>query len=107
MTGEALVSSAIRDYLEHLEAMGKCIFNRINSGSMSHTFKGARAGTADFECTFGPNGKHVSIEVKSETGKQRDSQVIYQRKIEKLGGVYILAKSIRDVEKGLIMGGIL
>ncbi len=101
LTGEALVKSAISDYLDHLEVMGKCVFNRLNSGSISHRVKGAKKGTADFECAFAPNGRHVSIEAKSERGKQEDDQIIRQKKVERVGGIYILAKSIRDVEDGL------
>lgn len=98
---EAITMTAIRDYLDHLQAMGRCIYNRINSGKIftgSKVFHGAKAGTADFECAFYPNGRHVSIEVKSDEGKQSEPQKKRQREIESVGGVYILARSIIDVE---------
>jgi len=101
---EAVTMTAIRDYLDHLQAMGRCIYNRINSGKVftgDRVFNGAKPGTADFECAFYPNGRHVSIEVKSEDGKQSDAQKIYQRNVEYVGGVYILARSILDVENKL------
>ena len=42
-------------------------------------------------------GKIIGIEVKSSTGKQRDSQKEWQTRFEQAGGVYILAYSLDDV----------
>jgi len=101
---EAITMTAIRDYLDHLQSMGRCIYNRVNSGKVftgNRVFNGAKAGTADFECVFYPNGRHVSIEVKSDEGKQSEVQKTYQKDIEYMGGVYVLARSILDVEKKL------
>lgn len=38
-------------------------------------------------------GRWVGIEVKTETGKQRDAQIAFQRVIEVAGGIYIVARS--------------
>jgi hypothetical protein len=46
-------------------------------------------------------GYRLEVEVKSSTGKQNKDQEIYQRVIEAKGGLYILARSIEDVEKGV------
>jgi hypothetical protein len=50
-------------------------------------------GMADLTGLVGPYGRSLSVEVKSATGVQSDAQVAYQRVIEALGGIYILARS--------------
>ena len=47
------------------------------------------------------NGRAVGIEFKTEKGKQRPGQILFQKKWEKCGGIYILARSIEEVEKEL------
>lgn len=41
----------------------------------------------------------IGLEVKNEKGKLRDSQVIWQKKFESVGGKYYLVRSVEDVEK--------
>lgn len=41
-------------------------------------------------------GRRVEIEVKTGTGKQRESQLRFQQMIEEYGGLYILARSVQD-----------
>ena len=54
-----------------------------------------------------PGGRFLGIEVKSDTGKQSDKQLDFQRALEIHGGVYILAYSVHDVETKLSkLGGI-
>lgn len=47
------------------------------------------------------DGRRLEIEVKSPTGKQSKEQAAYQRMIERFGGVYVLARSVEDVERAL------
>lgn len=42
-------------------------------------------------------GIRLEIEVKSARGKQTDAQRAFQRTIERMGGVYVLARSVKDV----------
>lgn len=42
-------------------------------------------------------GRHLEVEVKTPTGKQSPAQKIHQKRIEANGGVYILARSVKDV----------
>lgn len=42
-------------------------------------------------------GVRLEIETKSARGRQEDDQVRYQKIIQRLGGLYILARSARDV----------
>lgn len=46
-------------------------------------------------------GQAFGIEVKTEKGKQRTAQVAWQNAWEKRGGIYILARSLDDVYRGL------
>lgn len=43
-------------------------------------------------------GRMVGIEVKTDTGKQRPEQKAWQEKIETAGGLYLLARSVDDVQ---------
>jgi Holliday junction resolvase len=44
------------------------------------------------------SGRVLFVEVKAPKGKQRPAQVDFQREIEEHGGVYVLARSIEDLE---------
>lgn len=48
-----------------------------------------------------PGGRRLEIEIKSSTGRQTADQVNFQRMIERFGGLYILARSIEDVQKAI------
>jgi len=42
-------------------------------------------------------GVALYIEVKSETGRQREEQKTFEANIRRCGGIYILARSLEDV----------
>ena len=46
-------------------------------------------------------GRAIGIECKSSTGQQRKHQIDFQAAWERAGGLYILARSIDDVTRGL------
>ena len=48
-----------------------------------------------------PGGLRLEIEVKSAAGRQSRRQEAFQRMIEQLGGVYVLARSVQDVREAL------
>jgi hypothetical protein len=50
-------------------------------------------------------GRFVGIEVKSEHGRQKPHQRVMQERIEKAGGMYVLARCVDDVIKALSSGG--
>lgn len=50
-------------------------------------------GTADISATI--DGKSVKIEVKIGKDRQSQKQRLYQQRIEKAGGVYVIAKSFQ------------
>lgn len=43
------------------------------------------------------NGKFVGIEVKTKTGKMSADQVLFKKRLEANGGVYVLARSVDNV----------
>lgn len=45
------------------------------------------------------NGKILFIECKDQHGKQRDSQINFQKRIEKLGFEYHIVRSLEDFKK--------
>lgn len=46
-------------------------------------------------------GQRIEIECKSQTGKPTPEQVAFGAMIAKFGGLYILARSVADVEAAL------
>lgn len=47
----------------------------------------------------GLNGRVINVEVKKETGKQSHAQIVFQNKVEALGGVYILVRSLEEFKE--------
>ena len=52
-----------------------------------------------------PGGVRLEVEVKSDRGRQTEDQRNFQRMIERFGGVYVLARSVDDVERALRLAG--
>lgn len=92
---EKLTQQAILEYL----TLKKVFHYRQNSGALK-TKTGfyrfcSMNGVPDIVAV--KDGVYYAIEVKDKKGKQQTSQVQFQKRIERAGGVYILAKSIDDV----------
>lgn len=104
MSSEAIVQQNIRLAL----GMRDDIFMfRINvgvfrplHGDQKRAIRSAPDGTPDLLGVKAP-GQAFAIEVKTARGQQRDAQKAWQRAWEKRGGIYILARSVDDVYKGL------
>lgn len=45
-----------------------------------------------------PDGRHLEVEVKTAKGKQSPEQAIHAKRVTALGGVYILARDVPDVD---------
>ena len=104
MSREAVIQQEIRLAL----GMRDDIFMfRINVGKFRPLDGGPRViqsapdGTPDLMGVMGPSGKAFGIEVKAAKGKQREAQKRWQEAWEKRGGIYILARSLEDVYRGL------
>jgi hypothetical protein len=78
---------------------------RMNTGAAlikGRLVKFGVPGTPDICGMLAPDGRFVGIECKSSTGKQRRAQQAFQRVTERMGGVYVLARSVADVDAVLI-----
>lgn len=51
-------------------------------------------GAPDLVCIVG--GKYIGVECKTKRGAQSPVQLEFQRKIEKAGGKYLIARSVED-----------
>lgn len=69
-------------------------------GDQRRVIQSAPEGTPDLMGVIQP-GKAFGIEVKTKRGQQRDAQKKWQEAWEKRGGIYILARSLEDVARGL------
>lgn len=96
---EREIQKTILDYLQLQENMGKCYCFRAGSGLIKTErggyFKTGKKGCPDILCLI--RSIFVAFEVKAPKGRQSDEQKVTQKKIEKLGGVYKVAKSLEDV----------
>jgi hypothetical protein len=103
MASEAAIQQEIRLALGQRQDI---MMFRINVGKFRPIDGGARViqsapeGTPDLLGVITP-GRAFAIEVKTEKGKQRLAQAAWQSAWEKRGGIYILARSVEDVYKGL------
>lgn len=80
----------------------KVFHYRNNSGASPRESNGKRyyirfgeRGSPDIICVI--DGKYVGIECKTSKGKQSESQIEFQKRLEDAGGVYFLARSLEDV----------
>jgi len=73
---------------------------RQNTGVSRRHIRFGRNGAADITGIL-RGGRRLEIETKTATGKQSDAQVEFQAEIERMGGLYILARSVEDVATAL------
>lgn len=62
-------------------------------------------GQADISGLVLPAGRRLEIECKAKT-RQSDDQKSFQRMIENFGGLYVLARSLEDVDRALAALGV-
>lgn len=89
-----------RAILDYLELSG--IFHwRNNTGGFKdtsgHFYRFGAVGSPDIFAVLAPTGRIVGIEVKDGKGRVTDSQLAFGRKLQSLGGLYIVARSLDDV----------
>jgi len=82
---ESEVKAVIRDFLRWHGWYVVNIFQTL----------GCHPGIADLYAI--KDGRHVWIEVKRPGGRQSDAQKEFQRQIESHGGMYVLARGIKDL----------
>jgi hypothetical protein len=101
--GESQIQTKI---IKQLQSKGVYVWRNNNGGTWDPKMYGGQGGyRASSQSKKGiadilgvlPGGIHLEIEVKSKVGKQSPDQAIHQKRIEALGGVYILARSVKDI----------
>ena len=110
---ESDLKAAISERLQYLEnQLDNFYWDRLNSGEIltlnqngtKRLIKLCRPGTADLYFVF--KGKLYYLETKKLKGKQRETQIEFQNKVEKAGAVYFLVDNYEDFEGYLKIIGI-
>jgi predicted component of type VI protein secretion system len=73
---------------------------RNNTGAIKvegRFIKYGKIGSADILGVL-PDGRHLEIECKTETGTQEPEQIIHERKVKKNNGVYLLVRSLKELQ---------
>lgn len=95
---EAMIQKAV---LEFLAMVPKCYAFRAGSGALKtengNYVKTGRPGVPDIVVCF--DGKWIGLEIKTDTGRQSQSQKQAEKKILDSGGQYYIIRSISDVRK--------
>lgn len=75
---------------------------RNNSGAIVSEYKGRKrfvrfgaSGSPDIIVVYG--GRYIGIEVKDIKGKQSESQIAFQKNLEKAGGAYYVVRSVDEL----------
>lgn len=86
----------------YLQSQGIYFFSiplEATKGKGNFTSTGMRPGTSDMVIVL--PGRVIFVEVKNEVGQQRPAQKLFQKRVEELGHLYVLARSVEDVKKVL------
>lgn len=76
-------------------------FARVNTGGAMIKGRLVRfnpPGTADIVGIAAPSGRMVMLECKTAKGKQREAQIVMQRVVTSMGGVYAVCRSLADAD---------
>lgn len=95
-------STVLRDCLKLLHKQGIFAY-RQNTGTAwidGQPVSFGYPGAGDITGVL-PDGRRLEVECKSATGKQSAKQKAFQEKIETNNGVYILVRSVAELEEGL------
>jgi hypothetical protein len=74
--------------------------------SGAYPVKFGTPGQGDVSGLVLPSGRRLEIETKFARGQQSDDQKSFQRMIERFGGLYVLARSLEDVDRALAALGV-
>lgn len=70
---------------------------KLNSGYGGYRSNNVMPGVPDILGIL-PGGKFFAVEVKTKAGRQSAPQILFQKRTERLGGIYIVARSKDDVD---------
>jgi hypothetical protein len=82
---------------------------RQNTGVAMLGRRAVRFGVPGMPDIFGilaPSGRLIGIECKAARGQQTKEQVCFQAMMERHGAIYVLAKSVDDVDRALAALGV-
>jgi len=102
----ATESKLVKACLEYLRFHPSIMAWRNNTGGASASYKGKTRYIA-FGAPGAPDilgvtdGRALAVECKSPKGKQTEAQRKWQADFEACGGLYILARTLDDLEDGL------
>lgn len=73
---------------------------RLNVGAAQQGSRFVRFGFPGLSDFLGlvRTGRLIAIEAKSERGRQSDAQRVFQSAIESMCGLYVVARSVADIE---------
>jgi hypothetical protein len=79
---------------------------RNNTGVALNRHTGQRVrfgipGGSDLLCVVPPFGRFLGVETKAKRGRQSENQQRFEKAVTRAGGVYVVAKTIEDVRRGL------
>lgn len=100
-TPEAKVSAALDGYLKKIGAINIRTNAGTFTGDSGNVVMGAKAGTSDKTCCL-PGGVFCAVEAKSATGKLSEAQERYGARVRRLGGLYIVARSVAELRAALV-----
>lgn len=95
MTPESRILASITRRLKHLRAQGEPLW------WLKLRMPGQRAGVPDLLIVYA--GRAVFVEVKSERGKTTALQEHEMGRIEAAGAVVLVARSVEEVERALVL----
>ena len=91
--------------LAYLKSRGDMMAWRNNTGSYSPRpgafVRYGDVGSADILAVQAPMGRLVGVEVKSTRGRLRPAQERWGAQLERVGGQYIVARTLDDVKQAL------
>lgn len=92
------------EILKHYANHTRVVLWRQNTGAAKFGKSFVRfglPGQADLSGVIAPSGRALFIECKSARGVQSPQQKVFQRFVEKHGGLYVLARTLDDVQQAL------
>ncbi|KKK89499.1 hypothetical protein LCGC14_2732490 [marine sediment metagenome] len=99
---EADLKRTVQEYLDWGQNQGRWLYLRLNAGNFIEVrgntrrrVMGCQPGTSDFVVIT--NISTSFIELKSEKGKQSETQKEFQAKVEELGCYYFIIRSIEKL----------
>lgn len=98
----ALVKAILDKYANHPRM--RCW--RVNTGAArigNRFIRFGIKGQADIQGVLAPSGRAVFIECKTQTGRLRPEQIAFGRMVEEMGALFIVARSLEDVDAVLLV----